>query len=202
MERAVPHLKRYLAAALLAAASIAPAGAQEGAPQMGGPAAEAPEGEVDALLAELAAPDLPEEAAARIEQRIAALWSRSGSASMDLLLRRGREALEGGDPAAALGHLTALTDHAPGFAEGWNARATAFYALDMPGEALDDLGRALTLEPRHFMALAGLGVLLEEMGFEREALEAYRMARDLHPHLEQVNDAVERLELATGGRAL
>jgi hypothetical protein len=58
----------------------------------------------------------------QIEQKIWSEWSRSGSAAMDLLLERGRAAMEVGDLAAAIEHLTALTDHAPDFAEGWNAR--------------------------------------------------------------------------------
>ena len=73
------------------------------------------------LLAALAVTDARN--AQRIARELAALWDRSGSPSMDLLLRRGRDALERGEAEVALEHLTALTDHAPGFARGWSERA-------------------------------------------------------------------------------
>lgn len=79
---------------------------------------------VDALLDRLAEPDLRNWQV--VEDEIVMLWSRSGSASADYLLERGRAALADGDLSAAYNHLTALTDHAPEFAEGWNARATLF----------------------------------------------------------------------------
>lgn len=156
-------------------------------------------GDLEGLFEELARPDADHEAAA---DRIADLWSRSGSASADLLLRRGREAIEAGDHQAAIEHLTALTDHAPGFAEGWSARATAFYAAGRTGESLADILRTLEIEPRHFGALAGLGFIMEDLGYERDALRAYRAAAALHPEIEMVNDAIEHLERTIEGEAL
>ncbi|MFD1809561.1 hypothetical protein ACFSHQ_20165 [Gemmobacter lanyuensis] len=76
---------------------------------MGYPAEET--AQLDKLYTELRAADAEE--ASRIEDEIWRLWSHSGSPSMDLLLERGRKALEQGDYEAALDHLTALTDHAP-----------------------------------------------------------------------------------------
>lgn len=179
----MPDLKRYVAALVIAAA---PAAAQE-APGL------------EELLDELARPDADHE---HVADSIGALWSRSGSASADLLLRRGREALEEGDHEAAIDHLTALTDHAPDFAEGFNARATAYYASGRVGEALDDILRALELEPRHFGALAGLGFVMEDIGHDRDALRAYRAAADLHPGIDSVNDAIARLEDELEGETL
>ena len=67
----------------------------------------------------------PAEEAAGISSKLEAGWRKSGSAAMDLLLQRGNDALEEGDYALAIDHLTALTDHAPEFAEGWHLRAQA-----------------------------------------------------------------------------
>ena len=150
-----------------------------------------PAGDVDALLAELADPAT--ENWEEIESQIQDLWSRSGSRSMDLLLQRGREALEAEDYRAAVEHFTALTDHAPEFAEGWNMRATAFFLQDEHGLSLADIGRALSLNPNHFGALAGLGIVLEELEDYPNALAAYRAAYDLNPHHENVEEAIARL---------
>ncbi len=136
----------------------------------------------------------------RVESRILNEWSKSGSAAMDLLLQRGRAALEAGDAEAAIDHLTALTDHAPDFAEGWNARAAAFYERGDYGPAVADLGRALALNPSHFAAMAGLGLILEETGREAQALEVFRAARTIHPHQPVISRSVARLEARVSGR--
>lgn len=137
-----------------------------------------------------------------VEEEIWRAWSVSGSPTADLLLQRGREAMEAGENEVAIEHLTALTDHAPDFAEGWNARATAYFQAGIYGPALADIERTLALNPRHFAALAGLGRILEEIGRDRDALSAYRASLTLHPHRPNVREAVERLELATGGSTL
>lgn len=151
-----------------------------------------------ALLDELAT-STPEQAA-DIEDRLAREWSKSGSAAMDLLLQRGRDALEAGDLDAAIEHFTALTDHAPGFAEGWNMRATAFFQQEKIGLALNDITQALTINPNHFGAIIGLAVILEQTGYPADALEAYRTVQAIHPHQEQVATAIERLEKEVGGQ--
>ena len=140
--------------------------------------------ELDRLFATLQGASAAE--AVRIESDIWRIWSRSGSAAMDLLLERGRKAAEQGDFEAALDHLTALTDHAPDFAEGWNARATVFFQIGAYGPAIADLQRVLALNPRHFGALSGFGMILEEIHRPAQALEAYRAAWTLHPHMQGV----------------
>ncbi len=155
---------------------------------------------VDELLDRLAGPDLRNWQV--VEEEIVTLWSRSGSASADYLLERGRAALAEGDFPAAYNHLTALTDHAPEFAEGWNARATLFFEMQHFGPAIADIGRTLALEPRHFGALMGMGFMLEDMGEMDHALAAFQAAQAIHPHREEINEAVARVARALNGAAL
>lgn len=154
----------------------------------------------EALFAELADPD--NAAWARTEADIRRLWSHSGSAAMDLLFKRGEAALEAGDPELAIEHLTALTDHAPDFAEGWNLRATAFFQAGEYGPSIADIAKTLTLEPRHWGALAGLGTILEDVGQKDRALLAFQASLALHPHQDGVKDAVARLQTALAGVSL
>lgn len=142
------------------------------------------------------------EQAISIDRQLQALWSRSGSASADLLLERGREALNDGDIDAALDHLTALTDHAPEFAEGWHVRASAFFGLERFGMAVADLEYALTLNPNNYEAIYGLGLIFEVIGQPEEAYEAYSRALSIHPHHEEVTNAVNRLKPQIEGKAL
>lgn len=155
---------------------------------------------VDDLLDRLAEPDLRNWPV--VEDEIYMLWSRSGSATADYLLNRGRAALAAGDLEAAYDHLTALTDHAPEFAEGWNARATMFFQANRYGPSIADIQRVLALEPRHFGALTGLGFMLEEMERYEDALRALRAAQAIHPHRDDINDAILRVERALGGQTL
>lgn len=155
---------------------------------------------MDAFFRDLAAPD--GESWRIAESDILREWSKSGSASMDLLLKRGEEALDMGDLDAAIGHLTALTDHAPDFAAGWQARASAYASAGMFGPAAADLARALALEPRHFAAMTQLGVLLEEIGATDRALAAYRESLAIHPHQQEAIDGVARLESADQGTGI
>lgn len=164
----------------------------------GGPAAAAEP--LDRLYAELADP--ANENWQRTQADILREWSKSGSPSMDLLLKRGRDAMEAGDLAAAIEHLTALTDHAPDFAEGWNARATAFYMAGQFGPSMTDIARTLSLNPHHFGALAGLGMILEQLGRDEAAIKAYRAALAIHPHQDTLHQALDRLEKKTSGRSL
>jgi tetratricopeptide (TPR) repeat protein len=140
--------------------------------------------------------------ASRIEREIWNEWSKSGSAAMDLLLQRGRDAMAAGRTDEAIEHLTALVDHAPDFAEGWNARATAYYNARLFGPSVADIAQTLALNPRHFGALSGLGAIFEELGRKDQALEVYRAALAIHPHLAGVTEAVKRLEKEIGGTDL
>lgn len=156
--------------------------------------------DVDQLLSDLANPETQNWQ--QIERQLRNEWSKSGSSAMDLLLQRGEKAMEAEDYDLALQHFTALTDHAPDFAEGWNARATALFYKKLYGPAMEDISRALALNPRHFGALTGLAVILQDIGMEKEALEAWYMLRDMHPHREDVSQAIEALEKRLEGQTL
>jgi tetratricopeptide (TPR) repeat protein len=129
-------------------------------------------------------------------------WSKSGSPSMDFLLRRGQAALGAGETLAAIDHLSALIDHAPDFAEAYNTRATAYYQIGQLGLSLADVAKTLALNPRHFGALSGLGMIFEELNEPDKALEVYLEALKLNPHLKNVQDAVTRLDAELGGQEL
>ncbi len=165
-----------------------------------GAAQEADLTDESALLEKLGEADPSE--ARRLDRQLQALWSKSGSPSADLLLKRGREALEEDETRLAIEHLTALTDHAPDFAEGWHARASAFFGSELYGMALADLERALALNPNNYNAIYGLGLIFEALDETELAYDAYQRALAIHPHHEEVTKAVNRLGPRVGGQSL
>jgi tetratricopeptide (TPR) repeat protein len=146
------------------------------------------------------APD--DESAKYIENRIWAVWMASSSDTADLLMGRVKTASEGKDFDLAIKLLDAIIDLKPDYVEAWNRRATIFYLKKDYGRAIADIHEVLAREPRHFGALSGLGIFLQEVGEEKEALEVFRRALAIHPHLERIPDLVKRLSTKIDGRDL
>lgn len=152
------------------------------------------------LLTQLVSADVDE--ARRIARELNAIWDRSGSPAMDLLLQRGRDAVARGEVDQALEHLTALTDHAPSFSRGWSERARVFFISERFGPSVADLERALILNPNDFDTIFALGRVLEFFQRPDQAYAAYARALSIHPHHEEVTKALERLAPDVEGKAL
>ena len=145
-----------------------------------------------------AAPD--EETAKAIEQRIWVLWMHSQSDTTNLLMARVQKAIEQKDVDLALKLLDAIVKIKPDYVEAWNRRATIHYMKKDYGRSLADIRQVLRLEPRHFGALTGLGLILQDIGDDKQALEVYRRALAVYPKLERVPEIVKTLEEKVEGR--
>jgi tetratricopeptide (TPR) repeat protein len=128
------------------------------------------------------------------EQAIWRLWMHSGSPTDDILLEQAIKAMNARQYDEAIQILDALIEHAPNFAEAWNKRATVNYITGKLDRSLSDIDRVLELEPRHFGALSGLGMIRRDTGDERGALDAFRDALAINPYMSSVRDAVKSLE--------
>ena len=92
-----------------------------------------------------------------LEAKIRQEWSKSGSPAADLLLSRAKIAFDAGDHKAAMGHLTALTDHAPEFAEGWSLSAVTLFNMGKVGPAMAAIERTLGSGATSFCGAGGAG---------------------------------------------
>ncbi len=145
-----------------------------------------------ALFAQLkAAPDA--RAAEAVEASIWHIWVQSDDAVIGLLLTQGLAAMTRRDLRVALGKFDQIVKIAPGFAEGWNKRATLRYLLGDFAGSLHDIERTLKLEPRHFGALSGRGLVLLELDRQGKALEAFEAALRVHPQLPGAKHNAEAL---------
>jgi tetratricopeptide (TPR) repeat protein len=166
---------------------------------MGGRAPLRADPQLDALFAQLEqAPD--DASAARVESQIWAHWADSGSPTVNILVERAAAAEGEGNSELAERFLEQASDLAPNFAEPWNRRANIAYRAHDYSGAIAAIQETLKREPRHFGALAGLGLIYEELNQPRAALEAFRAALAIHPHYEIARQGVRRLESRVEGR--
>lgn len=136
----------------------------------------------------------PPEISMEIEQQILDLWSDSGSPALNLLLKRGQQAMVTKNYQVAVNHFTVLTELAPEFAEGWNARATAWYLMRQYALSIADIAATLELNERHFGALNGLALIMEKYGEDTAALKVYKDIQHLHPNRNGLAEAIGRLQ--------
>ena len=143
----------------------------------------------------------PDDVSARhVEARIWAIWLQTPSDTAALLMARAKAAVDAHKIDVAIKLLDSVIKLRPDYIEAWNRRATLYYMQNDYGRALADIQQVLIREPRHFGALAGLGMIMQEVGDEKRALEAYRKALAVNPHLEKIPEQVKALTEKVEGR--
>jgi len=162
-----------------------PARADEALPPMAGLSASAAKARA-ALFAELAA--AKDDAQARaVEERLWAFWRGLGDATSLRLLEAAEAAQLDFDYGHALEALRDMVEHQPDFAEGWNRLAYALFLANSYDAALAALDKAIALEPMHYAALAGKGIILIQQGKEAEAQAPLKRALAIDPWLKERN---------------
>ncbi|WGS21871.1 MULTISPECIES: tetratricopeptide repeat protein [unclassified Bradyrhizobium] len=145
-----------------------------------------------------AAPD--EDSARHVEARIWALWLHTPSDTAALLMVRAKAALDAQNIDVAMKLLDAVIKIRPDYVEAWNRRATLYYLKSDYVRSLEDFQQVLIREPRHFGALVGLGTIMQDIGDDKRALDAFRKALAVDPHLEKIPEKVKQLSEKVEGR--
>jgi tetratricopeptide (TPR) repeat protein len=190
---------RFLLLAILlliplgASAQEAPAPAAPDATQSAGKSPS-----IDSLFDELRT-ETTRSGGMRIAQQIWAQWNKSGSATVDLLMGWAGEAMQAEKNILAEDLLTQVIVIAPGYAEAWNRRATLYFSTGKISESIADIERVLEIEPRHFGALSGLGIILQRTSQERKALDVWKRVLAIYPSNQSAQKAVIELEEELAG---
>jgi tetratricopeptide (TPR) repeat protein len=143
----------------------------------------------------------PDDASAKhVEARIWAIWMQTPSDTAALLMARAKMAIDAQQVDVAIKLLDAVIKLRPDYTEAWNRRATLYYLQNDYMRSLADIQQVLSREPRHFGALAGLGMIMQDLGDDKRALEAFRKALAVNPHLEKVPELVKQLSEKVEGR--
>lgn len=131
---------------------------------------------------------------AAAEQGLWRLWMRSGDAVIDADLERGTQLMQAGVLGEAIEIFSAIVRRRPDFAEGWNKRATAYFLAGEDDRSIADCREALKRNPRHFGALAGMGLLHARREDYAGALAWFRRALAVNPNMDGVRENIRELE--------
>jgi tetratricopeptide (TPR) repeat protein len=151
------------------------------------------------LFKRLSAASDPDEARP-VAFAITQIWNHSLSDTADLLMERATAAIVAHQYPLALSLLDKIITIEPTWAEAWNKRATVRYLGDDMEGSVADIEQVLKIEPRHFGALAGLGLILQKEGLNKSALAAFRKALAIYPQQPELHTVVDKLTLEVEGR--
>src|SRR5713226_7223596 len=145
----------------------------------------------------------PDEASAKaVEDRIWAVWTGAGNETTNLLMSRAKKAADDKDYDLAIRMLSSIIEIKPDFTEAWNRRATVYFLKKDYVNSMADIGKVLAREPRHFGALSGLGLIMQDVGDDKHALDAYRKAVEVYPRLKGMEEKIKTLKEKVEGRDL
>jgi tetratricopeptide (TPR) repeat protein len=147
---------------------------------------------LDTLFAELKR-ERDEKQAKRISERIWAKWRDSGSATANLLMQWADKAVTEKKNGLALDLLDQVVVLMPGYAEGWNRRATLNYAMGNHDKSMADISRVLALEPRHFGAISGMAAIMAAAGNDELEFKAWEQMLEIYPANRQAQERLGEL---------
>jgi tetratricopeptide (TPR) repeat protein len=179
----------------------AAAGAQSTGRSSTGLVTEEPQARIDRLFGELKRAR-NEQVAERVAARIVQEWSRSGSATIDLMMLWSQKAIEEKKNDVAMDFLDQVVILAPDYAESWNRRAAVHLSMEQYSKAMADISRVLQLEPRHFGALASMAAILQNVGSDDAAMHAYERLLDVYPMLRQAQSELGKLADTVAGERI
>jgi tetratricopeptide (TPR) repeat protein len=139
------------------------------------------------------------ELAATAEAILWRIWCRAGDAETDRIFRAGIEAMQQQKLADAEALFSRVIESNPGFAEGWNKRATVRFMQRNFTASVTDCQQTLARNPNHFGAAAGQGLCHFSLGELRAAAIFFRRALEIHPHLDAVRQNLALAEAEGGG---
>ena len=126
-------------------------------------------------------------------QRIAEVWNQHDNQGVDEITQQGRVFLARSRLRLAQGNFTTVTRVSPGFAEAWNKRASVLYRMGRLDDSARSIAETLAREPRHFLAIAGLGLIYLQTVDLEEALRAFDYALGINPHLAGTRVAADKI---------
>ncbi len=163
--------------------------------------AEQDDPRLDELFAQLKTTDNKNEITG-LTTEIWSIWRHSDEPAVNWMMHESHRFMKQGILDSALGGFELIVKVAPEFAEGWHKRATVHFLMGNYPDSIKDIKKTIALEPRHFGAYAGLGLIYLNMGQEEAALKALEKALEINPHLSGTRMKVEELRQKLNGKKI
>lgn len=141
-------------------------------------------------------------AARELEAQIWSTWGEIDDREAAALMAAGEREMASRAWPSALQTFDQLISLRPDFAEAWNKRATLHYLMGNYRLSVLDIQRTLALEPRHFGALSGLGLIFIVTEQPEPALRSFEAALAIHPYLPGARTHIEALRQQLRGEPL
>jgi tetratricopeptide (TPR) repeat protein len=140
--------------------------------------------------------------AAAIEGLIWKVWTHRGVAEVDQNMTLGIRAMRIGDLSGSLSYFNEVVRLDPDFAEGWNKRATTYYLMGNFDASVADIKKTLTLEPRHFGSLSGMGLIYDAIGNQAAAVKVWEKALEINPHMASIRNRIREIRADSKGNPI
>ena len=129
----------------------------------------------------------------KVTSNIWDIWYETNDPSIEADFYRGLESMRTGDLMMAVVFFTRVIDKNPNFAEGWNKRATVYYMLGKFDASMMDIHETLKLEPRHFGAMDGMGLIFIHLEQFDQAIDIYDQMLKIFPNNSSTKQKKEML---------
>ena len=132
----------------------------------------------------------------QINEVTSSIWDilhETNDPSIEADFYRGLESMRMGDLIMSVAFFTRVIDKNPNFAEGWNKRATVYYMLGKFDASMMDIHETLKLEPRHFGAMDGMGLIFIHLEQFDKAIDIYNRMLEIFPNNSSTKQKKEML---------
>ena len=131
-----------------------------------------------------------------IEQQIWKIWStHPTNKELTVKLEEGSSLVRVNEFLKAIEIFTEVIDKDPKWAEAWNKRATVLYLIGDYQASQNDINKVLSLEKRHFGALAGQGLVNIKLKNYEKAIKSYQQALEIYPTMKSPEIMIKQIEV-------
>ena len=118
----------------------------------------------------------------KLTSQIWNIWHEIDDPKMTRIFESGVQLMNLGYLPRAIDYFNKVIIKKPNFAEAWNKRATAHFMMGNFDLSMKDISNTLKLEPRHFGALDGMGLIFIHLNQYEKAIEIYDQMLEIFPN--------------------
>ena len=130
----------------------------------------------------------------KITRKIWNIWHETNDIKIEADFYRGMESMRTRDFIMSIAFFTRVIEEKPNFAEAWNKRATVYYMMGDFDKSMYDINETLKLEPRHFGAMDGMGLIFMHLQQYEKAIKIYEQMLEIFPNNQTIKNKKKLME--------